>query len=185
MVLSYVRVRCPPEEAMARYGRWIGAPEVRPLRLVPEREIFDLATLDEEWLGLAVFIYASGPWTVIEEVSGGLAARSPESWLDLAQGGDLVFASYNDTIAYAMLVVVIGGRLVRQFLQDEQEPDEDVNEGRLPEESRQRFENWTDVARWVEEDESELTRPEEGWLWIHQALEWDDQSQDLRHNDDG
>ncbi len=34
MAFSYVRIRCPLEEAMARYGRWIGAPEVEPPRLV-------------------------------------------------------------------------------------------------------------------------------------------------------
>ena len=27
MVLSYVRMLSPLEEAMARYGRWIGSPE--------------------------------------------------------------------------------------------------------------------------------------------------------------
>jgi hypothetical protein len=70
-VLSYVRLPCPLEEAMARYGRWIGLPEVAPRRLVRERDAIDLA---------------------------------------LADG-----------------------------------------------------------ARWVEEDELELTRPEEGWLWIHRA----------------
>jgi hypothetical protein len=127
--LSYVRVRCPLEEAMARYGRWIGAPGVAPPRLVHERDMIDLALVDEQWLGLAVFIYASGPWTVFEEVSGGLALRSAESWLDLAEGGDLVFASYSDAVPYAALVVVERGQLVRQFLQDEQDSSDDVNVG--------------------------------------------------------
>jgi hypothetical protein len=25
------------------------------------------------------------------------------------------------------------------------------------------------VTGWVEEDEAKLTRPEQGWLWIHRA----------------
>ena len=123
MVSCYVRLRCPLEEAMARYGRWIGKPEVRPPQLVPERDSIDLALADEQWLGLAVFIYPSGPWTVIEELSGGLAVRSGESWRELAQGGDLVYAGCNDTVPYAQLVVVERGRLVREFLQDEQESE--------------------------------------------------------------
>jgi hypothetical protein len=85
--LSYVRVRCPLEEALARYSRWIGMPEVAPRRLVPERDAVDLALADGEWVGLAVFVYACGPWTVIEELSGGLAGRPVESWLELAGGG--------------------------------------------------------------------------------------------------
>ena len=59
-VLSYVRLRCPLEETMARYRRWIGVPEVVPPRLVRERDAIDLALVDEEWVGLAVFVYPSG-----------------------------------------------------------------------------------------------------------------------------
>jgi hypothetical protein len=169
MVSSYVRMRSPVEEAMARYGRWIGAPELGPPRLVRERDKIDLALAGGDWLGLAVFIYASGPWTVIEELSGGLALRSGESWLELAQGGDLVYAGYNDTVPYAQLVVVEQGRLVRQFLQDEQDSSADVDDGRLPEEAARRLGDWLDAMAWVEADEEKLDRPEQGWLWIHRA----------------
>ena len=170
MVLSYVRIRCPLEEAMARYGRWIGKPELQPPRLVRERDSINLALASpDEWLGLAVFIYGFGPWTVIEELSGGLAARSAESWLELAQGGDLVYAACNDAIAYAELVVVEKGRLVRHFLQDEQDASADVDVGRLPQEAKEPIKDWIGATQWVEEDEQELERPEEGWLWIHQA----------------
>jgi hypothetical protein len=168
-VSSYVRIRCPVEEAMARYGRWIGVPEVRPRRLVPERNAIDLALADEQWLGLAVFIYGSGPWTVIEELSGGLALRPAESWLELAEGGDLVYAGYNDTVPYGQVVMVEQGRLVRQYLQDEQDSSADVDIGQLPEEAKQRFQDWMDAMAWVEADLDKLDRPEQGWLWIHQA----------------
>ena len=58
-----------------------------------DREGIDLALENDSRRGLAVYVYASGDWTVFEETSGGLAQRSAESWVDLAQGGDLVFAS--------------------------------------------------------------------------------------------
>jgi hypothetical protein len=169
MVSIYLRMRCPMEEAMARYGRWIGAPELGPPRLVRERDKIDLALADGNWSGLAVYIYASDPWTVFEELSGGLAARSAADWLTLAEGGDLVYAGYNDTIAYAELVVVEKGVLVRQFLEDEQEPGANVDVGRLPEEAREPFEDWIRVMGWMEADEEELARSEQGWLWIHRA----------------
>jgi hypothetical protein len=113
--LSYVRLRCELAEGLDRYGRWIGTPEVAPRQLVRERDAVDLATAGEEWLGLAVFIYASGPWTVIEELSGGLSERSGASWLEFAAGGDLVYAGYNDAIPYAQLIVVESGRLCVNF----------------------------------------------------------------------
>lgn len=169
MVFSYLRIRCPVEEAMARYGRWIGVPEVGPPRLVRERDKIDLALADGNWLGLAVYIYASGPWTVFEEISGGLAVRSADSWLELAQGGDLVYAGYNDTVPYAELVVVEHDRLVRQFLGDEQDSSANVDLGRLPEEAEQPFGDWIDVMGWVEDDEEKIARSEQGWLWIHRA----------------
>jgi hypothetical protein len=168
-VSSYVRLRCALAEGLDRYGRWVGTPEVVPRRLVRERDAIDLALADEEWLGLAVFVYASGSWTVIEELSGGLSERPVQSWLELAEGGDLVYAGYNDAIPYAQLIVVQHGRVVREFLQDEQDASADVNVGRLPEEAGERLETWIDGARWVEEDELKLIRPEQGWLWIHRA----------------
>jgi len=134
-----------------------------------DHSVTNFSSAGQDWLGLAVFFYASGPWTVIEEISGGLSGRSAENWLELAQGGDLVYAGYNDAIAYAELVVVELGRLVRHYLQDEQDPSQDSDIGQLPEEARQRFESWIDVMSWIEEDEDKLQRPEQGWLWIHKA----------------
>ena len=167
MVSTYIRMRCPLEQAMARYGRWVGTPELEPPKLVRDRDAIDLALVDGQWRGLAVFIFAADSWTVIEELSGGLAVRPAESWLELAEGGELVYAGYNNTVPYAQLIVVEQGRLVRQFLQDEQEPSEDVNVGRLADEAKQPFEGWLDVMAWIEEDETTFERPDEGWLWIH------------------
>jgi hypothetical protein len=168
-VSSYLRMRCAPDEAMVRYGRWIGRPELAPARLVAERDKIDLAVTDGDWLGLAVFVYASGPWTMFEELSGGLADESAERWLELAQGGDLVYAGYNDAVPYAQLLMIEQGRVVRQYLQDEQDSSQDVNVGRLPEEAKGPFENWMDVMGWVEADEDKIVRPPQGLLWIHKA----------------
>jgi hypothetical protein len=168
-VISYVRMRCSLEDAMVRYSQWIGVPEVSPAQVVRERDMIDLSLADGEYLGLAVFVYSSGPWTVFEEISGGLAVRSPESWLELAQNDELVYAGYNDTVPYAQIIVVQHGRVVRNFLQDEQDPSADVDVGQLPEEERKPFENWIDATYWVETDEEKLTRPDEGWLWIHES----------------
>ena len=173
MVSSYVRIRSPLEDVMARYGRWIERAEVAPARIVRERDMIDLALVDGDWRGLAVWVFASGEWTIIEELSGGLSSTSAERWLEFAQGGDLVYAGYNDTIPYAELVVVSRGRLVRQVLKDEQDPSEDVDVGKLPEESKEPFVEWFDVMAWVEADEDTFERPDEGWLWIHRGESFD------------
>ena len=165
---SYLRMRRPLEDAMARYGAWIGGDELAPPQDVTDSDAIDLALEDGQWRGLAVYIFSSGAWTVFEELSGGLAARAGDDWVRLADGGDLVFAGYNDAIGYGELVLVERGQLVRQFLQDEQDPSADVNVGKLPEEAEQRFDRWPDVAKWVDEDE-ELTVSDRGLLWIHRV----------------
>jgi hypothetical protein len=169
MVLSYIRLRCSLDEAKARYGRWIGKAELAPPRVVPERDAIDLSLKDGDWMGIAVFLYPADPWTVIEEISGGLGVQSDERWLELAQGGDLVYAAANDAVPYAEVIVIEGGRLVRRYLQDVQDSSSDVDIGRLPEEAGQPFGDWIDAMAWVETDEEKLTRPKEGWLWIHRA----------------
>ena len=174
MVITTLRLLCPREQAMARYGRWVGLPEVEPPRLVRERDKIDLAVKEgDEWRGLAVFVYAWGPWTVFEHLSGGLTGRSMENWLELAQNDDLVYIDCNDAALYAELLVASQGRLIRHFLQDEQDPRDNVNIGKLPEEGRKRFDNWVDVVAWAEEDDDKIIRPSHGWLWIHQA-NWPD-----------
>ena len=80
-----------------------------------------------------------------------------------------MFAGYNDAIGYGELVLVERGQLVRQFLQDEQDPSGHVNVGRLPEEARQAVVHWADVAKWVDEDEETFTTSDRGLLWIHEV----------------
>ncbi len=154
---------------MARYGAWLGVPELGPPQEVVEDDAVDLALEGERWKGLAVYIFAADPWTVFEELSGGLEGRPAEDWMRLAAGGDLVYAGYNDAIGYGELVRVEGGRVVRHFQQDEQDPGADINTGELPEEADDPWVHWADVAKWVDEADEEFTARERGWLWIHRA----------------
>ena len=164
---SYLRMRRPLEDAMARYGAWIGMDELAPPQDVTDSDAIDLALEDGQWRGLAVYIFSSGAWTVFEELSGGLAARAGDDWVRLADGGDLVFAGYNDAIGYGELVKVERGQLVRQFLRDEQDPSADVNVGRLPDELQKGLVDWTDAAKWVDEDDEFSLGNDRGLLWIH------------------
>jgi hypothetical protein len=170
MVFSYVRVRRPLEDAMARYGRWVAEPELEAPRVVRERDAIDLSLENGNWRGMAVYIYASDGWTVFEDMTGALASRTVADWLKLADGGDLVFAGYNDAIPYAEVLVIENGQLIRRYLQDEQDPSEDADVGRLPEEADEPFADWIAAMGWVEEDQDRLDRKDQGWLWIHRYI---------------
>ena len=168
-VYTYLRLHSRREEAMARYGRWLGLAEVEPPRLVRERDHLDLAVTDGEWRGLGTFVFVYGPWTVFELLGGSLTGRTVESWLELAQNDDLVYVDCNDAASYAELVVTSQGRLVRHFLQDEEDSSGDVNIGKFAEEGRKRFGDWAQVFDWAETDTDKILRPSHGWLWIHEA----------------
>lgn len=165
---SYLRMRRPLADAMFRYGNWIGVPELIPPQDVSASDVIELALEEGRWRGLAVYVFAAQDWTVFQEVSGGLSGRAGDDWVRLADGGDLVYAGYNDAIGYGELVQVRRGQLVRRFLQDEQDPSANVDLGRLPEEVQQPFNHWADVASWVDDDD-ELTVSDRGLLWIHRV----------------
>jgi hypothetical protein len=113
------------------------------------------------------------PWTVFDLLASGLSGRSIESWLELARTDDLVYVDCNDAAQYAEVLAISQGRLVRHFLQDEEDSSGHVNIGTLPEEGRKRFDDWVDVVVWVETDSDKILRPSHGWLWIHEA-NWHD-----------
>jgi hypothetical protein len=169
MVYTSLRLRCGREEAMARYGRWLGLAEVEPPRLVRERDSLELALKDGEWRGFVAFVFVYGPWTVFELLASGLSGRSVESWLELARNDDLVYVDCNDAAQYAEVLAMSQGRLVRHFLQENQDSSGHVNIGTLPEEGRERFDDWVDVVAWAETDSDTILRPSHGWLWIHEA----------------
>ena len=164
---SYLRLHRPLEDALARYHAWIGVPEVAPRREVAEGEAIDLALDDDQWKGLAVYVFPSGTWTVFDELSGGLGGRPAADWMRLADGGDLIYASYNDAIGFGEAVYIEGGKLVRHFVQDDDDPSAKVDVGRLPEEAQEPWSDWTDLAGWVDNDVDELGSRDRGLLWIH------------------
>jgi len=78
---SYLRLRRSLEDAIMRYGAWIKAPELGPPQEVAEAmpSIWHWRTGNGRgWRCTSSF---SGPWTVFEELSGGLGARPAEDWV--------------------------------------------------------------------------------------------------------
>ena len=161
---SYLLLRRPLDDAMRRYGAWLDRPALIPPQEVAEDDALDLALDEGEWKGLAVYIFASGPWTVFEELSGGLAAR-PSRGLGAARGWRRSCVRRLQRCDRLRRVRPSGSRqLVRQFLQDEQDPTADVDVGKLPEEAGDRIVHWADVAKWVDVEDEGFTGRERGWL---------------------
>ena len=119
---SYVRLRVVQEAAMPRFSRWLALPELEPPSIVPMSDAVDKATDEDRWRGAAFFVYENEGWTIFEDLTGHLGTKSSEEWVALAGWDVLVFAGYNEAVPYAQLVEVMDGRIVREFLADEQDP---------------------------------------------------------------
>src|SRR5262245_54600247 len=170
MVLSYARIRLPIDEALLRFSQWIGLPALGPPSKVKASEAVDAACTNGAWRSVvAVFVYQSGEWTVFDDETGHLASFSADQWLSFAGQDELVFAGYNDTVPYGQLIVVRGGRVIREFLDDEDDPRQNANRGQLDFEKASPLKDWISVTAFVDGDEV-ASFPDAGLLWMFGEL---------------
>jgi len=161
---SYCRIRIPFDEALIRFAAWNQLPQVGPLVPTDAVKANRLACDDRgNWRGYAVFVSEVSGWTLFEDLSGALGGISASKWLEFAGQDELIVAGYNDAIPYGALVVVSGGCVIREFLEDLQSPEANVNIG-LTDLPGEPFGTWIDVAGFVDEDE--LGFSESGFLWV-------------------
>lgn len=162
---SYCRIRLPKDDALRRFAVWLKLPRIGPLVPTNPTHAVKLA-VDERggWRGNAIFVSEVRDWTLIDDLSGGLGGIPAEQWLKFAGQDELVFAGYNDSIPYAELVVINGGIVRREFLDNPPAPEANVNVGRT-DDPREPFGSWVDVAAFVDDDE--LGFCDTGWLWVY------------------
>lgn len=166
MCPSYFRIRISIDEALKRFAEWIEFPQVGPPQEVRESDAVRMACANDAWKSIvAVFVYEYDGWSVFEDFTGYLASLAADRWSALAGQEELVFAGYNDTVPYGQLIVVHSGRVIREFLDDQQDPQDNVNRGELAFEQQSPIKNWIDVAAFVDDDVY-ATSPNKGLLWM-------------------
>ena len=167
MCPSYLRIRLPLATALSRFGAWIGLPELAPPRQVDaSRTIDDACNPGGNWRGIALFVHESDGWTVFDDLTGYLASVPASRWAELAAGDELIFAGYNDSVPYGQLLVVQNGSVVREFLEDLQDPRQNVNRGRLDFEHDSPIDGWAAAASFVDQDGLSDAGSEDGLLWL-------------------
>jgi hypothetical protein len=161
---SYCRIRVPQAAALERFAAWQRLPGVGPLLPADSIQAVRLAC-DERgmWRGNAVLVSEVSGWTLFSDLSGVLGGVPAEAWRELAGPDELVFAGYNDAICYGEFVLVRGGRVVREFLDDPDNPGANTNRGSSDVEGEP-FKSWIDVASFVDADE--LGFSDAGLLWV-------------------
>ncbi len=163
---SYMRIRLSITEALPRFSEWIGLPQLGAPEKVQADAAVEKACKNGVWHSkVAVFIYQSGEWAVFDDLTGHLASFPAEQWQSLAALDELVFAGYNDSVPCGQLIMIRGGRVIREFLDDQQDPAQNVNQGRLDFEERSPIKDWIGAASFVDEDDI-ASLPVPGLLWL-------------------
>ena len=161
---SYARIRLPLADAMERFSTILNCHELEPPTQVSLSDsVSRSVNADGHWRGGAKFVYENGGWTVFEDLSGHLSACGADSWLAFAGDCDFVFAGYNDAIGYGELIVIRNRTVVREFLYDADNPQDNVDNGTLPDIDP--LNTWIEVASFVDDDD--IAFSETGLLWIH------------------
>lgn len=163
---SYFRIRLPLDAAKLRLAEWRGFPELRDLTKTDSVKAVDLACDEQgQWRGAALYFYEHDGWSAFQDLSGGFGFIAADEWLKFAQNDSLVVAGYNDAICEGELIVIEHGKIVRDFVECPDVPEENRNSGRLPQEDDKPISSWIEVASFVDEDP--LAFSEEGWLWVN------------------
>lgn len=157
---SYFRIKLSKQQAIERLWKWNNT-------VIKERVETDYGdavdnSLDDNgnWKGSCTYVYENEGWTIFEDLSGGYMAIPAESWLEFAGNDELVVAGYNDAILYGEMVVITQGSVQKEFFEDMDNPEENVNKGNAYSE----INSWIDVATFVDDDE--LVYSESGELLI-------------------
>jgi hypothetical protein len=165
---SYVRIKTNKEILIQRFPQWIDLEEKMPLRKIKTSESID-ASVDEfgNWTGIAILLYQKDEWTVIHDLTGYLSTISAEQWRTLAEEAELIFLGYNDAVPYGQMTMIENGKIVREFLEDLQEPGSNINQGKSKYEEHQ-FNSWMEIASFIDDDEMGY-EPDEAELWIFKS----------------
>ncbi len=161
---SYCRIRLPQSLAIDRFAAWQEIAEIGPL--VPSdltRAVPLACDVNGHWLGHAVLVSEIGDWTLFSDLTGVLGGISAERWRAFAGDDELIFAGYNDAIPYGEFLMVRGGRVIREFLDDAQNPRANIDIG-ATDLSEVPLRTWIDVAGFVDHDI--LGFCESGLLWV-------------------
>lgn len=157
---SYFRVKMGLKEAVQRLCDWNGGQYKECI----EADYLDAVqvSLDEngQWKGSCLYVYEKEGWTVFEDLSGGYSFIEIESWKQFAKDNELVYASYNDAVLYAELIMIVNGIVTKYFIENFDMPEDNVNEGN----GIADLKSWIDVARFVDHDE--LLDPDHGVILI-------------------
>lgn len=146
---SYFRIKLNMEEAINRLCIWNDVIYKEKIETRYSNAVRLCVDEKGQWKGQCLYVYEKDGWTVFEDLSGGYSLIEPDSWLEFAEKDEFLLAGYNDAIICAEMLAIVDGKVIKYFLECDDCPEDDVNEG----DGIPNIDNWVDVASFVDEDE--------------------------------
>ena len=163
---SFLHIKLPKEKAVSRFIQWIDGKILDGPRKVSYYKAVKEACDNDTWRGLSVLIYEYEDETFIEDMTGALASVSAAKWLEYAENDEFEFVGYNDSVPYGQIIAIQNGSVIKDFLQDEQEPSENRNTGTIDFEKTNELNEWHDAAEYVDSILDSIEIPDECDLLI-------------------
>lgn len=157
---SYFRIKLNINDAISKLCAWNDGTYKEKIETRYSQAVRVCIDEKGQWKGQCLYVYERDGWTIFEDLSGAYSFIETDSWLEFADNNEFLLAGYNDAIIYAELLAITDGKVTKHFLECDDCPEENVNEGEgIPD-----IENWVDVASYVDEDE--LIYSEKGTVLI-------------------
>ena len=129
MYVGRLHLHCLPDMAMRHLREWLKGP-------LPS------ASVEEH----------SNSWITLDLGRYSLECVDTQEWLRLGKHVDLFFESFSTSLCTGELVVILVGQVRRHIVMDSDNPDCQVNIGRLRYEESSTINNWSDIWTFVEDD---------------------------------
>lgn len=125
---ALLHIRASPDVAMRYFGEWVGGP-------VPA-----VSTQSE-----------ANSWTTLRLGRYSLDFLGTEEWLRLGKHVDLCFETFSTSVCRGEIVLISSGEVRRHLVIGEDDPDFQVNLGKLRYEEMNSLKHWDDIWTFVEE----------------------------------
>jgi len=160
---SYFRVKVQKDEAIDRLCSWTKKKPRESIETSYSNAV-NVACIEGQWKGIALYVYQNEDWTVFEDLTGAFSSIPGEKWLNFAENDPLVVAGYNDAIVYAELIIIDKNQILKDFYEHSGIPDAFRNTSKLSFEEINPIKSWVDVASFVDGDD--ITYSDNGTVLI-------------------
>ena len=129
MYTARLHIHGSPDTVMRHLREWLSTPSPP-------------ASVEEQW----------NSWITIDLGGYSLEYLDAETWLRLGKQVDLLFESFSTSLCAGELLFILAGEVRRHIVIDSDNPDCQVDIGRLRYEESSPMTEWTDIWTFVEDD---------------------------------